>query len=97
MLDPNVLPVQEGGRKPPPYPSIFVKPSTSVADWGEDIPIPKLAQEDQCDYEGELVGAYSISVLCNDSSIPVFGDRKDREKHLERRVSGLHCRLYHFQ
>lgn len=25
-----------------------------MADWGEDIPIPKIAQE-QCDYEGELV------------------------------------------
>jgi 2-keto-4-pentenoate hydratase/2-oxohepta-3-ene-1,7-dioic acid hydratase in catechol pathway len=47
--------VLEAGRKPPPYPSIFIKPATSVADYGEDIPIPKVAQDEQCDYEGELV------------------------------------------
>ncbi|KAB5580890.1 hypothetical protein GE09DRAFT_949024 [Coniochaeta sp. 2T2.1] len=46
--------IQEGGRKPPPYPSIFVKPRTSVAGFKEDIPIPKLTQDDQLDYEGEL-------------------------------------------
>ena len=46
--------VQEGGRKPPPYPSIFIKPSACVASSDEDIPIPKLAQVNQCDYEGEL-------------------------------------------
>lgn len=47
--------VQEGGRNPPPYPSVFTKPCTAVASYKEDIPIPKLAQHDQCDYEGELV------------------------------------------
>ncbi|KAM0257267.1 hypothetical protein ACHAQJ_004505 [Trichoderma viride] len=46
--------IREGGRKPPPYPSIFIKPSGCVASSNEDIPIPKLAQENQCDYEGEL-------------------------------------------
>ncbi|EGW35560.1 uncharacterized protein SPAPADRAFT_146930 [Spathaspora passalidarum NRRL Y-27907] len=46
--------IQEGGRTPPPYPSIFYKPRFSVADFGEPIPIPRIAQEDQCDYEGEL-------------------------------------------
>lgn len=46
--------VQEGGRKPPPYPSIFIKPRTSVASFNEDIAIPRLAQDDQLDYEGEL-------------------------------------------
>ncbi|KAK9350158.1 ureidoglycolate lyase [Lipomyces doorenjongii] len=46
--------IQEGGRAPPPYPSVFTKPSTSVASYNEDIPIPRLAQHDQCDYEGEL-------------------------------------------
>jgi 2-keto-4-pentenoate hydratase/2-oxohepta-3-ene-1,7-dioic acid hydratase in catechol pathway len=46
--------IQEGGRTPPPFPSIFYKPSACVADHGEPIPIPKLAQDDQCDYEGEL-------------------------------------------
>ncbi|KAK6459480.1 uncharacterized protein RJT20DRAFT_124717 [Scheffersomyces xylosifermentans] len=46
--------IQEGGRTPPPYPSVFYKPNFSVADFGEDIPIPKIAQENQLDYEGEL-------------------------------------------
>ncbi|ABN65932.1 degradation of aromatic compounds [Scheffersomyces stipitis CBS 6054] len=45
--------IQEGGRTPPPFPSIFYKTSFSVADFGEDIPIPKIAQS-KCDYEGEL-------------------------------------------
>ncbi|KAI2470734.1 fumarylacetoacetate hydrolase [Annulohypoxylon bovei var. microspora] len=47
--------IQEGGRKPPPYPSVFVKPSTSIAGFAEDIPIPKIAQDGTLDYEGELV------------------------------------------
>ncbi|CAM1506025.1 Fc.00g056660.m01.CDS01 [Cosmosporella sp. VM-42] len=46
--------VKEGGRTPPPYPSIFIKPSGSIAGYAEEIPIPKIAQEDQLDYEGEL-------------------------------------------
>ncbi|KEF55483.1 5-carboxymethyl-2-hydroxymuconate isomerase [Exophiala aquamarina CBS 119918] len=46
--------IQEAGRKPPPYPSIFIKSRTSIASHDEDIPIPKLAQDEQCDYEGEL-------------------------------------------
>jgi Fumarylacetoacetate (FAA) hydrolase family len=50
-----MLHIKEAGRKPPPYPSIFFKPNTCIADYGEAIPIPKLAQDEQCDYEGELV------------------------------------------
>jgi len=46
--------IEEGGRKPPPYPSIFIKARTAVAGYDEDVPVPKLAQKDQCDYEGEL-------------------------------------------
>ncbi|KAK6460360.1 hypothetical protein DFJ63DRAFT_290462 [Scheffersomyces coipomensis] len=46
--------IQEGGRTPPPYPSVFYKPRFSIADFGEPIPIPKIAQENQVDYEGEL-------------------------------------------
>ncbi|CUM49410.1 uncharacterized protein AC631_05900 [Debaryomyces fabryi] len=46
--------IHEAGRTPPPYPSIFYKPRFSVADHGELIPIPKIAQKHQCDYEGEL-------------------------------------------
>jgi 2-keto-4-pentenoate hydratase/2-oxohepta-3-ene-1,7-dioic acid hydratase in catechol pathway len=44
----------EGGRTPPPYPSIFLKVRTSLASYDEDVLVPKLAQDDQCDYEGEL-------------------------------------------
>ncbi|KAL3440783.1 hypothetical protein BJX65DRAFT_314436 [Aspergillus insuetus] len=46
--------IKEGGRNPPPYPSIFIKPRSSVAAFNEDVLIPKLAQDDQLDYEGEL-------------------------------------------
>lgn len=45
--------VQESGRRPPPFPSVFIKPRASVASYNEDIPIPKLAHE-TLDYEGEL-------------------------------------------
>jgi 2-keto-4-pentenoate hydratase/2-oxohepta-3-ene-1,7-dioic acid hydratase in catechol pathway len=38
----------------PTCPTVFTKPSPTVADHQEAIPIPKLAQA-QCDYEGELV------------------------------------------
>ncbi|KAL2801751.1 hypothetical protein BJX63DRAFT_441921 [Aspergillus granulosus] len=43
-----------GWSQPPPYPSIFIKPRSSVAGFSEDIPIPKLAQNNQLNYEGEL-------------------------------------------
>ncbi|KAF6832386.1 fumarylacetoacetate hydrolase family protein [Colletotrichum plurivorum] len=46
--------IKEGGRTPPPYPSVFIKPATSVASWNEDVPIPKVAQDGTVDYEGEL-------------------------------------------
>ncbi|KAJ3532213.1 hypothetical protein NM208_g8545 [Fusarium decemcellulare] len=46
--------IKETGRAPPPYPSIFIKPSRSVTGWNNDIPIPTIAQKDQLDYEGEL-------------------------------------------
>jgi 2-keto-4-pentenoate hydratase/2-oxohepta-3-ene-1,7-dioic acid hydratase in catechol pathway len=47
--------IKEGGRKPPPYPSIFIKPADCVADYGCAVQIPQIAQDEQCDYEGELV------------------------------------------
>lgn len=50
----KICPVQEGGRTPPPYPSLFVKPSTALAPFDADIPIPRVAQS-TLDYEGELV------------------------------------------
>ncbi|KAH8548833.1 degradation of aromatic compounds [Umbelopsis sp. PMI_123] len=45
--------IAEGGRTPPPYPSIFIKPSHCLANAYEDIPIPPIAYE-TLDYEGEL-------------------------------------------
>lgn len=47
--------VKETGRAPPPHPTIFIKPSSSITGWNDGIPIPKIAQKDQLDYEGELV------------------------------------------
>ncbi|KAH7014172.1 uncharacterized protein B0I36DRAFT_299056 [Microdochium trichocladiopsis] len=46
--------IKEGGRTPPPYPSVFIKPSDSIAGYAEDVPIPKVAQDGTVDYEGEL-------------------------------------------
>ncbi|KAF2399818.1 hypothetical protein EJ06DRAFT_530597 [Trichodelitschia bisporula] len=46
--------IREAGRKPPPYPSLFFKPSTALNDHGAPVVIPKIAQDDQADYEGEL-------------------------------------------
>ncbi|EUC26896.1 hypothetical protein COCCADRAFT_113094 [Bipolaris zeicola 26-R-13] len=47
--------IQEAGRSPPPFPFIFFKPNTCIHDFGADVVIPKIAQDDQADYEGELV------------------------------------------
>ncbi|CAK7198348.1 hypothetical protein SEUCBS139899_001009 [Sporothrix eucalyptigena] len=46
--------VREAGRTPPPFPFIFFKPSTTIWDHGANVVIPKIAQDDQADYEGEL-------------------------------------------
>ncbi|KAH8588839.1 hypothetical protein B0O99DRAFT_524343 [Bisporella sp. PMI_857] len=46
--------IKEAGRTPPPFPFIFFKPNTTVADHGADVIIPKIAQDEQADYEGEL-------------------------------------------
>ena len=46
--------IREAGRKPPPFPFIFFKPNTCLLDHGADVVIPKIAQDDQADYEGEL-------------------------------------------
>ncbi|KIW83637.1 hypothetical protein Z517_02883 [Fonsecaea pedrosoi CBS 271.37] len=46
--------IKEAGRQPPPFPFIFFKPNTTVQDHDAPVVIPKLAQDDQADYEGEL-------------------------------------------
>lgn len=48
-------PVKEAGRSPPPFPFIFFKPNTTVIGHNEAVVIPKIAQDEQADYEGELV------------------------------------------
>jgi len=47
--------IKEAGRTPPPFPFIFFKPNTCVHDHDVPVVIPKIAQDDQADYEGELV------------------------------------------
>lgn len=47
--------VKEAGRTPPPFPFIFFKPNTTVHNHGVPVVIPKIAQDEQADYEGELV------------------------------------------
>ncbi|KAG0650138.1 fumarylacetoacetate hydrolase domain-containing [Hyphodiscus hymeniophilus] len=46
--------IKEAGRTPPPFPFIFFKPTTCILDHGADVEVPKIAQDDQADYEGEL-------------------------------------------
>ncbi|KAJ9658485.1 hypothetical protein H2198_003637 [Neophaeococcomyces mojaviensis] len=46
--------IKEAGRTPPPFPFIFFKPNTCVWDHGATVEIPKIAQDQQADYEGEL-------------------------------------------
>ncbi|KAH7117433.1 hypothetical protein EDB81DRAFT_952880 [Dactylonectria macrodidyma] len=46
--------IRETGRKPPPFPFMFCKTSFAVHDHNANVIIPKMAQDDQADYEGEL-------------------------------------------
>lgn len=50
----QIATVKEAGRTPPPFPSIFFKPNTCIHDHGADVEIPRIAQDEQADYEGEL-------------------------------------------
>jgi 2-keto-4-pentenoate hydratase/2-oxohepta-3-ene-1,7-dioic acid hydratase in catechol pathway len=50
-----VCAVAEGSIKLPEYPVMFMKPPNAITDYGADIEIPKIAQDSQADYEGELV------------------------------------------
>jgi len=47
--------IKEGGRPVPPLPTVFFKGSASIAGHGDTVEIPKICQDDQADYEGELV------------------------------------------
>lgn len=46
--------IREAKRTPPPFPFIFFKPTTCIADHNAPVHIPKICQDDQADYEGEL-------------------------------------------
>lgn len=46
--------VKEAGRDPPPFPHTFIKARTAVANFDDDIPVAKMTQKDQVDYEVEL-------------------------------------------
>ncbi|KAJ5612316.1 hypothetical protein N7510_005510 [Penicillium lagena] len=46
--------INETGQSSPPYPTMFIKPSHAVHDHGRNVVIPKIAQDEQTDYEGEL-------------------------------------------
>ncbi|KAK2017432.1 hypothetical protein LZ32DRAFT_665328 [Colletotrichum eremochloae] len=61
--------IKEAGRKPPPFPSMFYKPNTTVFDHGADVVIPKICQDEQADYEGELC----IVIGKDAKDVPVAG------------------------
>ncbi|KAH9204537.1 hypothetical protein DL95DRAFT_319277 [Leptodontidium sp. 2 PMI_412] len=46
--------ITELGRKPPPYPSMFMKPAPAISAFNDDIIVPPIAQNKNLDYEGEL-------------------------------------------
>jgi 2-keto-4-pentenoate hydratase/2-oxohepta-3-ene-1,7-dioic acid hydratase in catechol pathway len=50
----NLLTVKEIGMEPKPNPDMFPKAPCSISGHGDDVEIPKIAQDDQADYEGEL-------------------------------------------
>ncbi|KAK4060029.1 uncharacterized protein Triagg1_10908 [Trichoderma aggressivum f. europaeum] len=55
---------------PPAFPCMFPKFPNSIVGPGENIEIPKIAQDDQADYEGELViviGKEAKNVLVEDA------------------------------
>ncbi|KAH8660147.1 hypothetical protein BX600DRAFT_522958 [Xylariales sp. PMI_506] len=58
--------IQEGGRKPPPFPSVFIKGAGSITGHDSDVVIPKIAQDGTLDYEGEL--ALVIGKTCKNVS-----------------------------
>jgi 2-keto-4-pentenoate hydratase/2-oxohepta-3-ene-1,7-dioic acid hydratase in catechol pathway len=51
----GLLAVIETGQKFPRFPIMFPKTDNTIADYGAAIEIPAIAQDDQADYEGELV------------------------------------------
>ncbi|KAI0544193.1 hypothetical protein F4679DRAFT_565917 [Xylaria curta] len=46
--------IKESGRGLPKFPVMFFKPSTTVQDHGAAVIIPRICQDEQADYEGEI-------------------------------------------
>ena len=63
--------VKEANRTPPPFPFIFFKPATCVADHDADVSIPKICQDDQADYEGELVSENFCPLITIELTTPL--------------------------
>lgn len=77
--------IREAGRKPPPFPFIFFKPSTSIAGHGEAIVVPRIAQDDQADYEGEL--CFVLGRDAKDVQIGPDPDHDHDHSHIEDALS----------
>lgn len=61
---------------PPKYPQMFAKTSNALAGYGDDVLIPKIAQNDQADYEAELafvIGKDAKNVKKEDAMDYVLG------------------------
>jgi 2-keto-4-pentenoate hydratase/2-oxohepta-3-ene-1,7-dioic acid hydratase in catechol pathway len=68
--------VKELGIKPSRYPTMFLKAPCSVAGYGDHVEIPKIAQDDQADYEGEftvVIGKDAKNVSVEDALDYVLG------------------------
>ncbi|VUC35944.1 unnamed protein product [Clonostachys rosea] len=46
--------IQQAGRTPPPFPFIFFKPTATIVGPDDNVVIPRICQDEQADYEGEL-------------------------------------------
>jgi hypothetical protein len=46
--------VAEADRGLPPFPSLFIEPAISLADYSEDVSIPQCVQELEGSGEGEV-------------------------------------------
>jgi Fumarylacetoacetate (FAA) hydrolase family len=68
--------VNELDTPPPRYPIMFPKLPNAVAGYGDDIVIPKIAQDDQADYEIELavvIGKDALNVSVEEAYDYVIG------------------------
>jgi 2-keto-4-pentenoate hydratase/2-oxohepta-3-ene-1,7-dioic acid hydratase in catechol pathway len=59
--------IREAKRTPPPFPFIFFKPTTCIIGHDDPVHIPKICQDDQADYEGELC----LIIGCDAKDVPL--------------------------